>query len=208
MLSHHGIKITGRSRRLTLNYRTTRENLSAALQTLEGGDYRDLDLDESVEATGYRSARSGPVPVFKSVDSREQEVEEVVAAIQGWLAPLGKENAPGVAPETIGVLVHDQRSRDRMVEALALNDIPARSVDRERPQPGQVPVMTMHRAKGLEFSKVVIAGHGIWPGYFKERIKNWDTSLQADADLRERSLLYVAMTRARDELVVITPQDQ
>jgi superfamily I DNA/RNA helicase len=64
--------------------------------------------------------------------------------------------------------------------------------------------MTMHRAKGLEFSKVILAGHGAWPGYFKGLMKNWDPSMVDEADLRERSLIYVAMTRARDELVVIS----
>lgn len=50
-----------------------------------------------------------------------------------------------------------------------------------------------------------IAGHGAWPAQYKDDIATWDQSLQDDADLRERSPLYVAMTRARDELVVLSP---
>ena len=184
---------------MTLNYRTTAQNLRAAMKTLEGGDYRDLeDGDQVVEVAGYRSARTGPEPVAITVDTGDEEADETARRIRGWL------DAEPAAPETIAVLVHDQRSRDRMVEDLAARDIPARGVGREKPQPGKVLVMTMHRAKGLEFSKVVIAGHGAWPGYFKGLIKDWDTSLQDDVDLRERSLVYVAMTRARDELVVIS----
>ncbi|MDR0595058.1 MAG: AAA family ATPase [Bifidobacteriaceae bacterium] len=199
ILGHCNIRTVGRSRRLTLNYRTTAQNLRAAMKTLEGGDYRDMENDdEPVEIAGYRSARTGPEPVVITVSTRDEESNETAQRIQGWLA------ADSSAPETIAVLVHDQRSRDRMVEDLAARDIPARGVDREKPKPGKVLVMTMHRAKGLEFSRVVIAGHGAWPGCFKGLIKDWDSSLQDEADLRERSLVYVAMTRARDELVVIS----
>ncbi|MCL1898096.1 MAG: AAA family ATPase [Micrococcales bacterium] len=203
-LGHYGIQIVGRSRRLTLNYRTTAQNLRAAMKTLEGGDYRDIeDESQTVQITGYRSARSGPEPVVVTVDTRDEEAAETARHVSDWLA------ADSSAPETIAVLVHDQRSRDHMVEDLVAHGIPARSVDRGKPQPGKVLVLTMHRAKGLEFSKVVIAGHGAWPGYFKGLIKDWDPSMQDEADLHERSLIYVAMTRARDQLVVISqdPKD-
>ncbi|MDR0417574.1 MAG: hypothetical protein LBH76_09760 [Propionibacteriaceae bacterium] len=40
---------------------------------------------------------------------------------------------------------------------------------------------------------------------FKGAIEGWDASLRDEADLRERSLIHVAMTLARGELVVISP---
>ena len=58
-LGRYGISIVGRSRRFTLNYRTTHENLRYALGILSGEQYTDLD-DESETATGYRSAASRP----------------------------------------------------------------------------------------------------------------------------------------------------
>ncbi|MGH3621092.1 MAG: UvrD-helicase domain-containing protein, partial [Sciscionella sp.] len=58
VLSHFGIDVRGRSRKLTLNYRTTRQNLAFALRVL-GGD-RVVDLDGGAESrTGYRSRLSG-----------------------------------------------------------------------------------------------------------------------------------------------------
>lgn len=62
--------------------------------------------------------------------------------------------------------------------------------------------MTMHRAKGTEFSKVMLFGlsHGSVPAALKDQKYSdeaWD-----DALLSERSLVYVAATRARDELAV------
>ena len=60
VLGRYGIRIVGRSRRLTLNYRTTAQNLRYALGILEGGSY--VDLEENAETTGYRSARTPSAP--------------------------------------------------------------------------------------------------------------------------------------------------
>ena len=61
VLSQLGISIVGRSRRLTLNYRTTAQNLAYAITVLEGGKYVDLE-EEAETSSDYRSARSGPYP--------------------------------------------------------------------------------------------------------------------------------------------------
>ena len=50
VLSRFGIKIVGRSRRLTLNYRTTAQNLAFAVGVLSGAHYTDLEQgDENDE---------------------------------------------------------------------------------------------------------------------------------------------------------------
>jgi len=199
ILGQYGIKTVGRSRRLTLNYRTTAQNLRAAMATLQGGDYRDMEDDtQPVEIAGYRSARTGPEPVTMVATSRDDEARLVAAQIERWLVA-----SPDQPPETIAVLVHDKWARDNMVGDLASHGVAARSVDREHPKPGRPVVMNMHRSKGLEFSKVILIAHGAWPTYYKDTINTWDQSLKEDADLRERSLTYVAMTRARDELVIV-----
>ena len=51
VLGRYGIRIVGRSQRLTLNYRTTAENLGYAVGVLQGGDYRDLEDGEELEMT-------------------------------------------------------------------------------------------------------------------------------------------------------------
>jgi superfamily I DNA/RNA helicase len=62
--------------------------------------------------------------------------------------------------------------------------------------------MTMHRAKGTEFSRVLL--FGIDSGALPRQLRDSRYSPDAwdDARLRERSLLYVAATRARDELAL------
>lgn len=194
VLGQYGIKVVGRSRRLTLNYRTTAQNLRYALRILQGADF--VDLEEGTETSGdYRSARSGPAPSEIGCTSMTAELEAAARTVREWI-----DRTP--AQETIAVLVRDRRTRDRVTAGFAELGIQVRSVEREEIKPGQPVVMTMHRAKGTEFSKVLLFGISAdsIPGAMKDQ-KYSDDAWQ-DALLRERSLLYVAATRARDELAV------
>ncbi len=194
VLGRYGIKIVGRSRRLTLNYRTTAENLRYAMSVLDGGDY--VDLEDAPEEMGYRSARFGPEPEVGEVAGLDAELGRIVEVTKEWLGN-------GAAAETVAVLVPDRSQRDRVATRLAEAGVAARAVDRESPGTGRVLVMTMHRAKGMEFSKVVLADVGHRSPAEQSRLAVMDPSQRADVELRARSLLYVAATRARDELVVI-----
>ena len=63
-------------------------------------------------------------------------------------------------------------------------------------------VTTMNRAKGMEFSRVVVFGAEaqVMPlKYVMDQVPVADRLAALD---QERSLFYVACTRARDELVV------
>jgi DNA helicase-2/ATP-dependent DNA helicase PcrA len=73
-----------------------------------------------------------------------------------------------------------------------------------------VSVLTVHRAKGLEFDKVYLCGlvDGRFPGHGRpplltlpmELLALRDSTDEEDGLAEERRLAYVAMTRARDEL--------
>ena len=193
VLGRFGIGIVGRSQRLTLNYRTTAQNLNYAMSILDGADY--VDLQEEPEGTGYRSARRGPAPIIRQVGSLADELATTIEYIRAWLDA-------GDAPETIAVLVPDRYQRDRVVATLTDAGVDARAVDRDRPPSGRVPVLTMHRAKGTEFSKVIMVVAKPSIGEL-ERLGSLDPTERADAELRARSLRYVAATRARDVLVVV-----
>ena len=193
-LSQFGIRIVGRSQRLTLNYRTTAQNLGYAINVLEGGAYVDLESGQESTA-GYRSARSGPVPQLIPCATLTEELDRAADLIRTWVAETD-------APETIAVLVREQRQRDRLVSGLAERGVTIRAVDREHIKPGQPVAMTMHRAKGTEFSKVLLFGVDQEAIPRPLRDEQYAEDAWADALLRERSLLYVAATRARDELAV------
>jgi superfamily I DNA/RNA helicase len=66
-----------------------------------------------------------------------------------------------------------------------------------------VRIATMHRLKGLEFPRLLIAGIQVGTMPLDFALKNASDEAERSAqELRERCLLYVASTRARDELVI------
>lgn len=205
-LSHVGINVRGgRSRRLTLNYRTTAQNLDWAMRVLSGADWTDLEGE--AEEHRYHSARSGPEPVLAPATTMRDELEKAADIIKSWLPGESGESSDGAplraaAPESIAVLVRDRYRRENVVNGLSELGIEVRSVDREPVKPGKPLVMTMHRAKGLEFTHVLL--FGIAEGSVPRSMKDYETSEadRADALLRERALVYVASTRARDVLAV------
>ncbi|GAB4587648.1 3'-5' exonuclease [Nocardia sp. IFM 10818] len=194
VLGRLGIKIRGRSRRLTLNYRTTAENLRFAVDILSGGQYHDLeDADEST--FGYRSARTGPIPELRACDSALDELNEVADQVKRWIAEE-------VEPSTIAVLTRGQNDRSQFVRALGERGVEARALDDNPATSGHVQVLTMHRSKGMEFSRVILAGIDEAHVPSRAALNTVPEEEQSEALLRERSLLYVAASRARDALVV------
>ncbi|WP_062516827.1 3'-5' exonuclease [Demequina gelatinilytica] len=194
VLGRYGIKIVGRAHRLTLNYRTTAENLRFAVDVLSGAAYEDVEgVDETT--AGYHSARKGPVPELVPCGSVTEEYDAIASRVSGWLAE-------GVAPESIAVLVRDKSTRARLATALSERGVALHQVDTGSIHAGHPSVLTMHRAKGTEFARVVLAGvsEGAVPAAMRSERYSEDSF--SDAMLRERSLLYVAATRARDVLVV------
>src|SRR5690606_68767 len=126
-----------------------------------------------------------------------KELDQAARLIRDWVTGEG---AP--APETIAILVRDRYQRDRVVAGLAERGVEVRAVDSESVKPGAPVVMTMHRAKGTEFARVLL--FGVKDGQVPQSLNEYETSEadKQDALLRERSLLYVAATRARDVLAV------
>jgi len=62
---------------------------------------------------------------------------------------------------------------------------------------------TMHRVKGLEFDRVIIAGvnEGVVP-FEGAQFYSSDTVVKRESEVQERALLYVSATRAKKEVVV------
>ncbi|WP_433452355.1 ATP-dependent helicase [Streptomyces sp. CA-142005] len=100
------------------------------------------------------------------------------------------------------------------LEEIDAEDIAADTLTRRAVRPDAVRLMTAHRAKGLQWRLVVVAGvqEGLWPD-----LRRRGSLLEADRIGRdglaepltpgallaeERRLFYVAATRARDRLVV------
>ena len=197
-LSHYGIQVRGRSRRLTRNYRTTRQNLDVAFGILDPGTYEDME--GQAEEHHYVSPRSGPEPLLLHATDRADELSKAAELLTVWLEQ--DRDSEDSAPETIAILVRDRYQRDAVVNGLAQHGVEVRAVDREAAGRGRPVVMTMHRAKGLEFRKVLLfdVSKNAIPRPLRDQ--QYSDADRDDALLRERSLLYVAATRARDQLAI------
>ncbi len=122
-------------------------------------------------------------------------------ALAGWLAALARD---GIAPDEIAVLVRSEREVPRARSALdAAGLAHAGLADAANRHPGRATLATMHQAKGTEFRAVAVMACDAEILPSEARL----TQAQDEAALdeifaRERHLLYVAATRARERLWV------
>ncbi|MCA9562218.1 MAG: UvrD-helicase domain-containing protein [Myxococcales bacterium] len=192
-----GIHIRGRSRRLKVNYRTTQKIREWSVSALRGMDIDDLD-GGSDTLKGYHSLRVGTPPTLLSVASEDAALTEVRGLLTGWLV--------GTDPSAICISARTNGLVDRLCGALNEAGFESAVIDGDADLPeGAVRVATMHRMKGLEFKKVVLVGvhDGLVPLHLPDSAFG-DALSREEHERREQCLLYVAATRARDELVVLS----
>ena len=182
---------------LKLNYRNTRQIQAASeLLLLSGAD----DLDEGTDdRKGTLSPLGGPEPVFRGFPSRPAMYEHFVSETKKLLAQ-------GLAPKEIAVFAHSKAFVSAASDALAAAKIEASPLEKDTDISSVkgVNVGTMHRAKGLEFKAVFVLGvedSVVPPASLVAKTKE-PADLEALL-VRERNLLYVALTRARDEAWVL-----
>ena len=196
VLSHAGVNVRGRGRRLRINYRTTDEIRRYAVALLENVDFDDLDAGVD-SSRGYRSLTHGELPEVRELGSFEAEI----AAIVGWLGDTDLSRACLVA-----------RTNDlvgRYAEALEARGVTTRTVRpnvAEDPSAPGLRVATMHRVKGLEYDRMVVAGvTGDAVPLSAVVGRSDDAAVRREAELMERALLYVALTRARQAALITAP---
>lgn len=200
ILKHCGIHTIGRSGSLKINYRTTEEIRSFAETILQGSTFDDLD-DGIDEGRGYLSLTHGKAPITLKFKSANEEYDAVCDQIKNWLKSSYK-------PSDICIVARTMRQIDAIRKHLGQQGIPfyeiknskAEDVDSEG-----VRIASMHRVKGLEFECVIIidANNGIIP---LDAMLNSSTDAINKKELlqSEQSLLYVAMTRAKKELIIMS----
>jgi superfamily I DNA/RNA helicase len=193
-----GIPVAGRSSRLRINYRSTEEILRWAAALMEDEPVESLSGDGKDSLAGYRSLLHGRRPALRDFGSEDAELSAVVAKIREWVAG-------GAAPAEIAVAARFHQTLDKVKARLERAELPAVLV-REGPAQQDVGVRlaTLHAMKGLEFRCVAVIGvtAGTFP--YPPAVTPPDLDrLQHEADmLAERCLLFVACTRAREELYV------
>jgi hypothetical protein len=193
-----GIATAGRSFRLRVNYRSTEEILAWSAELLASVDVDALEGEGSDSLAGYRSLLHGGAPQAQGHATQYEETAALVDRIRSLIAD-------GLAPREIGVCARFNLSLDAAEEKLRAAGIPVLRVKGQAAQHAEgVRLATMHAMKGLEFRAVSVLGvnEGTVP-FAREITPREVEPLQHDADLlRERCLLFVACTRARETLSV------
>lgn len=239
VLSKCGIKITGRAKRLTINYRTTEEIRSAAdrifatgmsgfvdavFDAVSGAATNETqpmfsdDLDGGVVPSGdSRSLFNGPAPLTHRFATQQDEitfVEQWIADRCGrnQLAEEDGEDTPTEAETSAdarnicvvartGYLV--EKWANSLDDALPYGVYKLGPEEEDRQRTG-IRVATMHRVKGLEFDYVIIVDvePGVCPP--KPAVEAASDKMAVDELYKqERSLIYVALTRARKEVLLL-----
>ncbi|WP_437290977.1 UvrD-helicase domain-containing protein [Sorangium sp. So ce406] len=196
-LSSAGINVRGRrSQELRLNYRTTAAICRWSMGALGGEQVDDLD-EGTASRRGYVSLREGQPPSVHTFEHAADEVDFVVGEVRRLLAS-------GTPPEGICIAARSVFAlRDRFLDALIRDGIPADLIDREEPRHPSVRLATMHRIKGLEFPVVFVVGVNADDVPFRSpELESDDPVVAHRAEVAERCLLYVAASRARDALFV------
>ena len=140
---------------------------------------------------GARSLLRGPAPDVRICHGFDAEVDGIVEWLGAADTPL----------ERACLVARTNPLRDRYGRALAARGVEtyplARSRAEDRTAPG-LRLATMHRVKGLEFDRIVVAGLNADLVPWKHVVeRSRDAAVRREAEERERALLYVALTRAR-----------
>lgn len=190
-----GVDVRGRARTLFVNYRTSHQIRTSADRLL-GESVSDVDGLVEVRK-GTVSVFNGPKPVVFKAATPDAEAEFVAQ----WLKRLVDAD---MEPHEIGVIVRSESELERARLALERSAIPCITLDeRVQSATGKATVCTMHLAKGLEFRAVAVMAcdDEVIPSQARIEQVTDDGDL-AEVYATERHLLYVACTRAREELLV------
>lgn len=193
VLGRCGVKVVGRSHRLRINYRTTDELRQFAVAVLKDMEVDDLDGGTD-SVLGYRSLTHGEPPhrcVCTSLAEEVDSMAEFLGDEAGWRSTC--------------VIARTQKLLDEYSAALGERGIETYRLSRDGHDDRSVPgvrLATMHRVKGLEFDRVIVAGlnDGIMP--LKWAVQSPDVAVREAAEHAERSLLYVSVTRARRHAMI------
>lgn len=192
-LGEAAVSVRGRAAVMRTNYRNTAEILRLASGIVAGDEYIDID-DAHAEGGEPESLRHGAEPLVEEFSTRQEHDAALLDRIRSMVAD-------GLADYgDIAVLTISTGMAEDIVAVLADAGVPLVELAAfDGGEVNAVKVGTIKRSKGLEFPHVFVARA---PRHLVESIE-----LAADSPALERRELakrelYVAMTRAREDLWV------
>ncbi|MCX6230837.1 MAG: AAA family ATPase [Bacteroidetes bacterium] len=192
-----GISIRGnRSKQLRINYRTSEEIKKLAISTIKGINYDDFD-GEQEKLVGYLSVFHGERPIYEIFSTKGQEIDFVIENLS-----ILKDTGLNLNAMAIG-----SRTKDGLKDIKTLlhklkipyNDITTSSSN----DSDGIVLSTFHGLKGLEFKALFLidVNNRTCPLIVSDFYK-MDENEKTEYISREKSLIYVAMTRAITFLMI------
>jgi hypothetical protein len=178
-----GVQAQGRTTILKLNYRNTAEILAVARAFADDLlSPKDTGEDQAPVVQPMSTGRHGLKPLLIQLPSLSDEAEYIAGR-------LGDAHKTGTPWNEMAILPRYKYIGEKITASLKRKGIPYQWQSSYSPGHDSVKLVTMHSSKGLEFPLVCIPGVG-------DALKN------GGDEQEEARLLYVAMTRATDELVM------
>ena len=191
-----GIKAQGRTTILKVNYRNTAEVLALAYEFAKDvmtPSENSAEEDEPVLIAPQSVGRHGSIPELIQLPCLNDEIQYIGERSRQF-------HERGVPWEEIAILYRSHYIGEKIFSYFQKENIPVDWLGKDldsrffNPSKVGVKVLTMHSSKGLEFPVVFIAGLGTLP--------NKNATLQEEA-----RLLYVAMTRSTETLILTYSQE-
>ena len=181
-----GVEIAGRTRVLHSSFRNT-----VPIQEIADA-YRALSGLEEEDGAGAAAFRDGPAPELYTAGTRSELAQLVLRKTALFIDTLGYD------PENIAILAPTKTDLATIGDALGHAGYRYANIRDEEfsfKETGTIRLSTLHSSKGLDFAVVLLYLPALPPrGDFDERAGQGIV----------RNLLYVAMTRAMDNLNVFT----
>ena len=198
-----GINVRGvRSRRLKINYRTTEPIKKVAVSVIKGITFEDMD-GGTESMNGYVSLiHGGEMPIYKIVGNAADEVTQTVEWVKECINNQINANDICIAAPSMGLMKELQ-------SYLHTNGIAYKVLKGTSKQGASngISLCTLHSLKGLEFKVVVLIGINernipskVTEGY---PFTGMDALDKKEFLSSKRSLLYVAITRARQLVYMV-----
>ncbi len=201
--SEAGINVRGvRSKKLKINYRTTEPIKRVAVNVVKGIDYDDMDGGKE-NMNGYVSLiHEGEMPQYRVVNDADAEVAQVMKWIDECQNSNIKLSEICIAAPSANMLngiksrLHHDGTDYRILKGA-----------QKQGSANGINLCTLHSLKGLEFRVVILTGINernmpskAAAGY---PFSSMDKVAQKEYLSSKRSLLYVAITRARQLVYMV-----
>ena len=158
----------------------------------------EIELPILDDLNGYKSLLKGVKPTVNRYDSFQAEIEGILEYLEKLVTRQKGFNNTCLVTRTTNILMqYKEQLESRGISTYQIK----RDEEEDRSNNG-LRLATMHRVKGLEFDNILIvnANEGCIP--LDKNYQDDDQKNKQYFDNLERSLFYVAVTRAKKEVVI------